>query len=216
MSSKPSIKRWVHISEQGGNPWVLPIWVAAHSAFKSGRAKKITKRLRELGLHISIRLNLIPRVIRRIDEGVAAVNDTVAARPPGHESSATTEGYSLPIDDNLKYELLLDIDSLLFELKSLYELWEEFFKALHNHLKKQMPEKSANESIKKILISAGKNTTWIDELHRERLYFIHRGAPYLAVDVTRKKYDPVFLRSNVHDLSESEDFVRLSELKSMV
>jgi hypothetical protein len=123
MTRRPSIKRWVHISEEGGDPWVLPIWTAANSAIKAGRAKKLTKRMRELGVHISTRLNLVHRVIQRINESATAVNIAVSARPADHEFSPATQAYALRIDKTLKFGLLLDIDSLLFEMNSLYELW---------------------------------------------------------------------------------------------
>jgi hypothetical protein len=81
---------------------------------------------------------------------------------------------------------------------------------------KKMPAKTANEAIRQIVANGGKGTSWIDELDRERNYFMHRGAPYLAVDVSRTKYDLLFLRSNVVDLNLSNDYVRLSELDFMV
>jgi hypothetical protein len=195
---------------------VLPIWTAANAAIKAGRSKSLTKRMSELGVHISTRLNLVPRVIQRINEGTAAVNAAVAARPTGHEFSPDTQAYALRIDKNLKFRLLLDIDSLLFEMNSLYELWCEFFKALHIHAAKKMPAKTANEAIRQVVANGGGSTSWIDELDRERNYFMHRGAPYLAIDVSGAKYDLLFLRSNVIDLNVSNDYVRLSELDSMV
>ncbi len=216
MVGRPTIRRWVHISEVGGDRWVLPIWRAVNTAVEAGRAKKLTKRLRELGVHISTRLNLLPRVIQRINEGADAINAVVADRPPGHDFSPKTEAYALEIDDTLKFRILLDIDSLLFELNSLYELWCELFKALHVHAPIRMPSQSAKASIRQVLTDRDCSTSWIDELDRDRNYFMHRGTPYLAVDVSRKTYDLLFLKSNVFDLSASNDFVRLSELNSMV
>lgn len=195
---------------------MLPIWVAVNSAIKAGRVKTLTKRLSELGVHISTRLNLVSQVIQRINEAAATVNAAVSARPAGHEFSPGKQAYALRIDKTLKFRLLLDIDSLLFEMNSLYELWCELFKALHVHAAKTMPAQTANESVRQVVANGGGSTLWIDELDRERNYFMHRGAPYLAVDVSRTKYDLLFLKNNVVDLGASNDFVRLSELDSMV
>jgi hypothetical protein len=137
MAARPPMKRWVHISEEGGDPWVLPIWSAANRSRRAGRSTKLTERMSELGVHVSTRLNLLPQVIRRINEGAASVNAEVSARPAGHEFYPRAQAYALRIDKTLKFRLLLDIDSLLFEMNSLYELWCEFFKALHVHAAKK-------------------------------------------------------------------------------
>ena len=107
MVGRPTIRKWVHISESGGDPWVLPIWRAVNSAINAGRANTLTKRLRELGVHISTRLNLLPRVIERINEGTDAINAIVAGRPPGHDYSQNTEAYALDIYGTLKFRILL-------------------------------------------------------------------------------------------------------------
>ena len=216
MAERNSLKLWVHLSELGGDSWILPVWAAVNAAVSAGRAKQLTQRLKELGGHISLRLNFIPQVVQRINEGTTALNSAVAARPSGHEFSPSKQAYALQIDRKLKYRLLIDIDSLLFELNSLYELWCELFKALHVHASKNMPLQTANESIRHIITASGGDSSWLDVLDRDRNYFMHRGAPYVAVDVTRKNYDLLFLRNNVADLSATNDFVRLSELDSMI
>lgn len=33
-------KKWLHISETGSDPWVLPIWASIHKAIKEGRIKE--------------------------------------------------------------------------------------------------------------------------------------------------------------------------------
>ncbi len=216
MAARRPVKRWVHFSEEGGDPWVLPIWSAVNAAIRGGRSRNITKRLSELGVHISTRLNLLPHAIRRVNEGTVAVNATLANLSSNHVFLPGLQAQALRIDKTLKFHLLLDVDSLLFEMNSLYELWSEFFKAFHLHANVEMPAASSDQSIRWVLEKGGGSTRWIDELRKERNYFTHRGAPYLAVDVSRKHYDLVFLRSNVIDLDASNDYIRLSELNDMV
>ena len=60
------ITKWLHLNEMGGDPWVLPIWGAVNEAIKAKKVPTISKDLSELGLHVSIRLNVLPRVVRRL------------------------------------------------------------------------------------------------------------------------------------------------------
>jgi hypothetical protein len=210
------MKLWVHIADEVGDPWVLQIWGAARSAIKAGKVKELTRRMRELGPHISTRLSLVSRAIVRFNCGAEAVVAAVEARPDGHDYSANSEAYAFRIDRDIKLNLLLDADSLLFELASLCELWNEFFGCVHKHAGKPLPAKTVNDSIRQVIADEGGDSSWINALTDARNYFSHTGAPYLAVDVSHKKYDLLFLKGNVKDLSESTAFVRLSELASIV
>ena len=54
--------KWLHLNEVEGDPWVLPIVGAAHKAIETGKARPISKELSELAVHVSTRLNVIPRL----------------------------------------------------------------------------------------------------------------------------------------------------------
>ncbi len=208
--------RWLHFSELGGDPWVLPIWRAVNEAVAVGLVLAPPRALRELGLHISIRLNFIPRIVRRINEESAALVQVARGRQQHHEFRQGDPGRALPVDNNLKYQLLIDIDALLFELSSLYELWTEFFRSLHRHARTPMPSRTADASIKHILDSEGHDAGWIKRLNDHRNYFTHRAAPYLAMDISGRGHDILVLKANVADLSTSAAFVRLSEIDDIV
>ena len=110
------VQKWVHLSELGGDPWVLPIWTSVHDAIKKGKVKEIPEELSEQGVYISVRLNMLPRIASRIRTEVADLIKVLESRTEEHEFTAKKEGCAFAIDDNLKYQLLIDIDSLLFEL----------------------------------------------------------------------------------------------------
>lgn len=46
------IKRWRHIGEIGGDPWVLPIWPSIHEVIPGNKIQKSQKRLSNLALYI--------------------------------------------------------------------------------------------------------------------------------------------------------------------
>jgi hypothetical protein len=57
------ITKWLHLTELGGDPWALPIWAAVNEAVKSGKVPALSDQVYRLGLHLSIRLNILPRVV---------------------------------------------------------------------------------------------------------------------------------------------------------
>jgi hypothetical protein len=65
------ITRWLHITELGGDPWVLPIWNAANEAVKAGRVMPLPADVYRLGLHVSTRLNILPGVVQRVNAGTS-------------------------------------------------------------------------------------------------------------------------------------------------
>jgi len=106
----------LHLEERGGDQWVLPVWAAVHRSIAAGRTRAITPELSELGVHISARLNVLPRIVDRINSEVPALFEAVKHHGPEHVYTDTAEGRAFPVDNNLKYQLIADIDSLLFEI----------------------------------------------------------------------------------------------------
>src|SRR5437762_7272065 len=90
-------------------------------------------RTSELGVHISARLNVLPRIVDRINSEVAALFEAVKHHGPEHVYTDTAEGRAFPVDNNLKYQLIADIDSLLFEINSCAELMGKLFGLLSAH-----------------------------------------------------------------------------------
>lgn len=72
--------------------------------------------------------------------------------------------------------------------------------------------------IKKIIESKGFDTKWFQDLDSHRNFFIHEGAPYVAVDVSkgRNEYDLLFMKENLKSFKDSSKFVRLSELDKII
>jgi hypothetical protein len=63
--------KWIHINANVGDPWILPIWAAVNDAESSGKAFPIPKEVKsQLGLSISTRLDMLPRIVHRINDKV--------------------------------------------------------------------------------------------------------------------------------------------------
>lgn len=212
------VTRWIHLEQLGGDPWVLPIWAAVNESVKAGRAKPVTPELGELAIHLSTRLNLLPWIVRRVTEGAYSLYRAARDCSDEHHSTPEVEGVSLRVDDNVKYCLLADLDSLLFELNAVCESMLKFFENVYAHAGVTMPKKSAGLSLHHVLEQAGNDPSWFVELDAHRNFFSHKGAPYAAIDTTRtpEDYDLLILKQNVKCFDDPETFLRLSEIGRIV
>jgi len=211
-----SITKWLHLTELGGDPWVLPIWTAVNDAYNEKKISPLPKDINKFGLHISIRLNMLPRIIKRINSGCKDLYPSIRNVDQKFEFTPQKEGYGVRIDNDLKYNLLIDIDALLFELNSCCDFMKEFLVALYNHIGK--PIKDGGLTIKQILEGQGLNIHWFIELDSHRNFFIHKGTPYIAIDISDapSKYDLIIMKKNLKKFDNPKDFLLLSDLDKIV
>jgi len=212
------VDKWIHLNELGSDPWVLPIWASVHDAIQKGKIKEIPVELSEQGLYISTRLNFLPRIVSRINTEVVKLLEAVKAHKPEHEFSEKHEGVAFVFDDDLKYQLLIDIDSLLFELNSLCEMMGQFFEKLHVLAGTSMPKKNHGLSIKSVLDKANQDSSWFVTLDNHRNFFLHNGAPYIAIDISPalKNFDVLIMKENIKNFGDESKFLRLSDINTIV
>ena len=212
-------EKWIHINTKVGDPWILPIWSALNDAESTGKSKPISKEIKsQLGLSISTRLDMLPRIVHRINEEVAKVYKAVEAHNSDHIFTTKKEGYVFDIDENLKFNLLIDLDSLLFELNSVCELMTNLFFELYTHAGKKIDKKKVGFILKKVIEGSGKSSDWFIDLDTHRNFFMHEGAPYFAVDVTKGqgKFDLLIMKENIKNFDDQSKFIKLSKINSIV
>ncbi len=213
------ISQWLHINTSVGDPWILPIWTAVNNAEQSGKVPRISKEVKSLlGLSISTRIDMLSRIFARINSEVNKVYSATKAHKKEHIFTNKKEGYVIDIDDNLKFDLLTDIDSLFFELNSVCELMTNLFCVLYTNIGKPVQKKKAGLKIKQIIEAAGKPSDWFQKLVSHRNFFIHEGAPYFAVDISQGpgKYDLLIMKENIKCFKDDSKFIKLSEINSIV
>jgi len=212
------ITKWLHITELGGDPWVLPIWNAANEAVKAGRLVPLPADVYRIGLHVSTRLNILPRVVKRVNAGMSHLISETKGHGPEYEFTEAQEGYAYPVDNDLKYSLLADIDSLLFELNSACEFMTCLFSLLHSHVGQPIPSKKLGKSIADVLTQGNQDAEWFVALDKHRNFFMHEGAPYLAIDISNepKAFDLLIMKENVRVFTDPEKFIALSEINIIV
>ena len=212
-------EKWIHINTKVGDPWILPIWKAVNDAEISGKCKPISKEKKsKLGLSISTRLDMLPRIVHRINEEVAEVYNTVKAHNNMNIFTAKMEGYVIDINENLKFKIFIDIDSLLFELNSVCELITKLFSMLYRHVGIKLDKKNVGIIIKELIEKSGKSSDWFIDLDTHRNFFMHEGAPYFAIDVTKDKdkFDLLIMKENIKNFDDQSKYIKLSEINSIL
>jgi len=211
------VTEWLHIDTDVGDPWVLPIWSAVNDAIKQKRIDPLPEKTRKLGPYISIRLDMLPHIVSRINSEVEQIYKVAIDHGNDYVFTKTREGYALPMHEKreLVHFLLADIDALLFETNSVCELMKIFFEKLYSHIGIKV---QAGPEIKKILESKGHDSKWFQDLDCHRNFFIHEGAPYLAIDISLSpnNYDLLIMKENLKTFEDSSKFIRLSELNNIV
>ncbi len=212
------VKEWLHINGSVGDTWILPIKSAIGNAVKEGRMIDVDQDIHELGGYIWIKLNMLDRIANRIKKERESLYEEAKNRKPGrYEFTKNKKGCAFPVDDDIKYQLLIDIDSLLFELNSCCELMSEFIRRIYNHTGIRIEKKDIGKKIKSIIRDKNGNLRWFIDLDKNRNFFIHKGAPYIAVDLSNKlEYDLLIMKENLRAFDNEEKFIRLSTLAEIV
>lgn len=197
----------------GGDPWILPIWAAAQAAERAGRVQSLTAELRELGLYISTRLDILPRIIRRLNREISELHRVAKTHGPEHVFTEAKSGVVFPLDDDLKYSLLADIDAFLFEANSCWELMRKLFQLVRAHVGRPIP--GGPEMVTNELRAAlgGATDTWVRLLDRHRNFAAHKGTFYLAIDVTHDgAWELLVMKENLGTFTDLTKFFPYSEL----
>ncbi len=212
------VEKWICLSELGGTSWLLPVWGALEAAIGAGKVPQLDPEVRKKGQAIFIRLNMLNRIIARINKQSEKVYAIIKDHRQENIFTPQQEGRAMTIDNDLKYNLLVDIDSLLFELNSSCELITQFFEGLNRHAGKPIEKNQVGTYIRKILEDKEQDSNWFQMLDEHRNFFIHEGAPYVAVDISKEPtlYDLLIMKVQIQDFNDSTKFLRLSDINTIL
>jgi hypothetical protein len=213
------ITKWIHINDLGGDPWVKPILSARNDAIKKGKLPEPLKGFGELPLYIITRLTMLPHIFHRLNTEARELHSfIVKSHKPEHIFTNSADGYVLDIDEDLKYKLLIDIDSFLFEVNTCTELIKELFSIVCCEVGKEIPQEKLGKAIQKILAGKGQDTNWFKLLDEHRNFFMHTGTPYLAVDISNEAteaWDLIIMKENLTRFDDATKFMMYADLRKI-
>lgn len=212
------INKWLHLDELGGNPWVLPIWKAITKAVDARKYERPDRGLSELGIHITTRLNMLPRIIKRINKEWDNMRDLVSGCDEKYIFNKEKNGYAFSIDNNLKYNLIIDIDSFLFEINSCCELMKSFISKIYKHCAIDFRENKISQKIENVIINGGGDSNWFEILDKTRNFFMHEGTPYIAISMggSNEPIDLIIMEENLKVFDDPSKFITLVELNKIL
>ena len=192
-----------------------PILNAARDAARSGQVLEPRSDLGEISLYISTRFGMVERLVQRLNSGAERL--ILAGKDHRDENvfTAEREGYVLWVDQALLYDLLIDLDAILFELTAIIDLFKCLLELICIHTGVAVP-KDLGKELKRILVSTGEDTTWFSRLNEHRNFFAHNGTPFLAIDITGDSWDVIVMKKNVKWFESQGDYFKLSDVNSVM
>lgn len=211
-----TITSWLHLNENVGDQWVLPILAAANEAVEAKKVDPVDRGTLAIGLHISTKLNILPRVINRINQETVALYEAAKQHEPGHVFTKGKEGYGLPVDDELKYNLIADIEAFLFEADATWGLMKRFVRCVYFIAGHKINDDEVREVINKVHAREGLDCGWISLLDRDRNFVAHDGAGYLAIDISdNDHWELLVMKDNVVEFDKPKKFFTLSDMMTV-
>lgn len=210
------ITKWLHLEELGGDPWVLPIHTAVNDAFSRGACTKLDRAICEVGWHISLKLNLIPRIITRINLETQELFETAKGHTSEYIFTPNQEGYAFRIDNDLKYNLIADVESYLFQVNACWDLMKKFTCQFYTHVGQQHTKDEIIVIINEAHKFAKLPVEWIRLLDRERNFIAHQGAGYLAIDISNEEQmELLIMKTNDVNFGDPKRYFTLSSLNEI-
>lgn len=174
-----------------------------------------TTPLKEMGLALSTKLAMITQVVRRVDSQLQRLNSQLS-----NNTSVIKEhirkGAAYKISDkDLPFELLVDLDSFLFESRSAYEIFGNFLKEFFERI---FDRKINEDELKNMLSTQGFDVRWIQVLKDNRILFFHQIAPWIALDIISinpLRFDIVILKRDVIGSTSPDDDLHFNEFRKI-
>lgn len=196
---------------------------AIHEAVEARAITPITdeSKINRLIGHLSKRHDMLSYLFERVGrDKQALVEFLLNQNVRSYVGSDELATYAMSINGEkrkLVFELLIDIDSLFFEVNSFCELMRKLMESIYEHVSK--PLRNSGSQMAGIICGAGIDVSWFRDLASDRNFFTHEGTPYLAVDLSTSKdgrYELLFLRNDTTDFKNEKDFRRWSDIMKMV
>jgi hypothetical protein len=211
--------QYCHIDYEPNNGWVLSIMSrlaqSSNARLRQAHEEWHQTPLLDLGFAITTKIQMLTLCIRRLNKRVITLRTTLNDQEEQfRDCMQTGRAFTLP-DTDLAYELLLDMDSFIFESRSLYEIVGKF---MCNFLASALGKKVTENEFEAILSARNIETRWIDTLRESRKLFFHQTAPWLAISVSpiSKQIYPILLKRNVvKEIKDPADFVSFESLQEI-
>lgn len=190
--------------------WVLPLQSrlvgSSSQVLRLRYARWAEVGLAELGIAVATRLTIAFVVARRLQALLKTLRDEIAAS--GDLDSLLEGGYVYtPQDQWISYEICAAFDAVIFEYRSSYEVLGRFIRSFGTHI---LGREVTEDELNHVLLDAGLDLTWVEDLRLNRILFFHKTAPWIALRVNH--HDPlevslIVMKRNLSSFDDPNDYV---------
>ena len=210
---------YLHINyEPPGPSWLRPILTRLQESSSTTLRDRVdswgSSQLNELGLALSTKLAMLNQVVRRVDLQLQRLREQLNDESMINECIRRGAPYKIA-DKVLPYEILVDIDSFIFESRSAYEIVGRF---LVEFFERVLKRKVSESELKELLEVRIPDIRWIEELRNNRILFFHNTSPWIAVQIVQKtplEFELVVLKGNVRNFENPDNYIKLEQLRAI-
>jgi hypothetical protein len=216
-------KRHFHINYEPPAQWVLsimsPVQLSSSPILRQRWQNAAKSGLTELPLALATKFEIMKVTTERLNGHIHELSDDFDARPDevqrdiiGRDGQPSAY---MPLKRTLPFEIVADLDAWIFEMRSTYEILYAFVKEFSSRILDRKVK--SEEVLKSILHEKGYNSDWIDFLRRARNLFVHRTAPWFAIEVTggTLQYEIVVLKRNARNLDNPDDYATMEQFRAV-
>lgn len=210
--------RYIDICYHSGQFWGAKIASRAKKSLSAtiqqAMASWESNPLRELCLAVSTKHAMVKHIAHRIDNLHAQLSKEMSNL--AKLDQCLREGTCFPLSRvGLAFEILIDVDSFVFESRSAYEIMGKF---LRGFFKEILAEELKEERLLEALKQANVDTGWVTELREIRKVLFHETAAWIAIRVISTSpvyFELVICKKDTKDFSDPDDFIRFEELRKI-
>lgn len=217
-----NIKSYIHLAflptlNSISTEWGKCILNAVNEAYKKEKIKNNYPQENNALLCILLKLKMIQSLLTNLktngDTCLAVAKQALKQNSECEFNEKNNhDGFALKLpDEKIKYDLLLGIDSLFFELDSCWELIIKFSETVYS-----LAEKQFNKTDIIDILSHHANQKYYKLLSEYRNFFIHEATPYLAIDTTNyNQWNLLVIHDHNQKLTE-ENTIPLKDIDSII
>jgi len=208
----------IQINYESQTGWPFPLLNAINAnpdslaLMNHYRSTSIGDRL----ISLSTKIVILDIVVCRLNQSLQLMNNDIANKRE-HLVECVDSGYAYTCQDTmLPFQLVLDVETFIFEARSSFDMLVEFANLLHDTFG-VFSISITKSNISQVLAKSGKSAEWIATLKTIRDMGIHEKAPWVGIVANNDGQNPlpVIVFDDTHNAPISDACYSIEILNSI-
>ena len=207
-NEKPFPKDIRYVDYISRDKWVNPLWTAVKRAIEEQRipshSKTQEQKARNLGLSVTLKREYVRKLLGLLRPCLGKLKEFL------NNTHLPEPDIAIRVPTDIRHNILVFIDALIFELQSAIELTEQVAKFCLSLT--SLPGKARAEWVKERF-----DGQWRNLITDARHIYTHESAPYFDIDFDHvPNYDLLLIVKHPKERKEPSDYIRLSDLDEAI